>query len=75
MNDETWNLPHNRWEKVFVVEYLIRWLSEEGFWWQAKRLRNHLNLWKKSHQLLIGHFTAPKAAIPSDDGGGGGDSL
>jgi hypothetical protein len=48
LNDHsTWNLPHNRYNKVIVAREAIFWLERYGFVWHAERLRNHLNRWKK----------------------------
>lgn len=45
--------------RLIEVRYYLERLDEEGFWWQAKRLRNHLHRFYQSLQ--------PKADTPREE--------
>jgi hypothetical protein len=49
---KTWDLPHNKFNKIIVVRSSIDLLETAGYWWQAETLASHLHRFLKS-------FTAP----------------
>jgi len=47
---DTWEKhPEN---KVLLARVLISRLEDEGYYWQAERLRNHLHRWMASQKCL-----------------------
>jgi hypothetical protein len=67
-DNSTWSQSHTRFNKVAVTEDLICQLENGGFWWQAERLRNQLNLWKQN-QKFFSHQSGlqPKADTPREE--------
>ena len=47
---DTWKyFPHY---KLILARVIESDLASHGFWWQVRRLRNHVHLWKKKQKNL-----------------------
>jgi hypothetical protein len=68
LKGESWSY-HHQFNKVIVVEEQIRMLSEAGFWWQAKVLRHHLNLWKASQHRLDKDYSQKTEGLSNSEKG------